>query len=96
MDLGYIALQGIRLANPTLGENIVVTGLLLIGLFTVQLLRANGCRVMGIDSDIRKLGLAKQFGAKIVDLSKQKDPIRAAEVFSRNRGVDALIAASNK
>ena len=49
--LGAIGLQGIRLAAPTLGESFVVTGLGLIGLMTVQLLRANGCRVLGIDPD---------------------------------------------
>ena len=42
--LGAIGLQGIRLLNPTLGETVVVTGLGLIGLITVQILRANGCR----------------------------------------------------
>ena len=45
--LAAIGLQGIRLANPTLGECVVVTGLGLIGLLTVQLLRAQGCRVLG-------------------------------------------------
>ena len=48
--LGAVALQGIRLANPTLGETIVVTGLGLIGLLAVQLLRANGCRVPALTS----------------------------------------------
>ncbi len=49
--LGAIALQGIRLVQPTLGEAVVVTGLGLIGLVTVQLLRAQGCRVLGLDFD---------------------------------------------
>ena len=52
--LGAIGLQGVRLAAPTLGESFVVTGLGLIGLITVQLLRANGCRVLGIDPDPAK------------------------------------------
>jgi len=56
--LGSIALQGIRLAQPTLGESVVVTGLGLIGLLTVQLLRAHGCRVLGIEFDEKKLALA--------------------------------------
>jgi threonine dehydrogenase-like Zn-dependent dehydrogenase len=47
--LGAIALQGIRLVQPTLGEAVVVTGLGLIGLVTVQLLKAQGCRVLGLD-----------------------------------------------
>ncbi len=95
--LGAIALQGIRLVKPTLGECVVVTGLGLIGLVTVQLLRANGCRVLGIDFDSSKCELARKFGAETVDLSKGEDPIKAAEAFSRGRGVDAvIITASTK
>lgn len=92
--LGAIALQGIRLVKPTLGESVVVTGLGLIGLMTVQLLRANGCRVLGIDLDPKKLDMAKQFGAEIVDLSKGEDPVAIAKSFSRGRGVDAVIVTA--
>ena len=53
--IGAVALQGMRLAKPTLGEAVVVTGLGLVGLMTVQLLRANGCRVLGLDYDNDKL-----------------------------------------
>src|SRR5690606_12280754 len=56
-----IGLQGLRLAKPTLGEAFVVTGVGLIGLLTVQLLRAHGCRVLAIDFDPAKLDLARQF-----------------------------------
>ncbi len=95
--LGSIALQGIRLVNPTVGETVVVTGLGLIGLLTVQILKANGCRVLGIDFDSTKCELAKKFGAEVVDLSKDQDPIVKAEAFSRGRGVDAvIITASSK
>ena len=52
--LGAIALQGIRLLKPSLGETVVVTGLGLIGLLSVQILVANGCRVIGIDFDSSK------------------------------------------
>jgi predicted dehydrogenase/threonine dehydrogenase-like Zn-dependent dehydrogenase len=88
--LGSVALQGIRLIKPTLGEAVVVTGLGLIGLMTVQLLRANGCRVLGLDFDQDKLLLAKKFGAEVVDLSKE-NPLTAADTFSRGRGMDAVI-----
>jgi predicted dehydrogenase/threonine dehydrogenase-like Zn-dependent dehydrogenase len=92
-----IGLQGIRLLAPTLGEAVVVTGLGLIGLITVQLLRAHGCRVLGIDFDADKLALAKQFGAETVNLSAGEDPVAIAQVFSRGRGVDAvLITAATK
>ena len=67
--LGAIALQGIRLVQPTLGEAVVVTGLGLIGLVAVQLLRAHGCRVLGLDFDADKLALARSFGAEVVDLA---------------------------
>ncbi|WP_417458935.1 bi-domain-containing oxidoreductase [Kordiimonas sp.] len=95
--VGAIALQGMRLAQPTLGECVVVTGLGLIGLMTIQLLRAHGCRVLGLDFDKGKLSLARAFGAEVVDLSAGEDPIEAAERFSRGRGVDAvLVTASTK
>lgn len=89
--LGAIGLQGIRLIQPTLGEAIVVTGLGLIGLMCVQMLRANGCRVLGIDFDSRKCELARQFGAETVELSKGEDPLIAAQHFSRGRGVDGVL-----
>jgi predicted dehydrogenase len=95
--LGAIALQGIRLVKPTLGETVVVTGLGLIGLVTVQLLRAHGCRVIGLDFDPAKLRMAESFGAETVDLSAGADPVAAAREFSRGRGVDAvIITASTK
>ena len=92
--LGAIALQGIRLVQPTLGETVVVTGLGLIGLVTVQLLRAHGCRVLGLDFDRDKLDLARQFGAEVVDLAAGQDPVKAAEIYSRGRGVDAVIVTA--
>ena len=92
--LGAIALQGIRLAKPTLGEAVVVTGLGLVGLMTVQLLRAQGCRVLGIDFDREKLDLAAQFGAEVIDLNSQQDPVPSSQAFSRGRGVDAVIVTA--
>jgi predicted dehydrogenase/threonine dehydrogenase-like Zn-dependent dehydrogenase len=89
--LGAIGLQGIRLAAPTLGESFVVTGLGLIGLITVQLLRANGCSVLGIDPDPAKTALARRFGAQTVDLDRGEDPLAVAEAFSRGRGVDGVL-----
>jgi len=86
-----IALQGVRLLKPTLGERFVIIGLGLIGLVTVQLLKANGCKVLGIDLDSSKMELARQFGAVTVDLSKGEDPLAAAEVFTNGEGVDGVI-----
>jgi len=89
--LGAIALQGVRLAAPTLGERFVVTGLGLIGLITVQLLRASGCRVLGIDPDPRKAELARRFGAETVALDKGEDPLAVAEAFTAGQGIDGVI-----
>jgi len=95
--VGAIALQGVRLASPSIGEFFVVTGLGLIGLLTVQILKANGCSVLGIDIDEAKCALAREFGAETVVLSAGEDPITAANAFSRTRGVDGvLITASTK
>ena len=93
--IGAIALQGIRLAQPTLGEAFVVTGLGLIGLMAVQLLRSHGCRVLAIDLDGQRLELARRFGAVTVDLSRGEDPVAAAAVFSRQRGVDGVLIAAS-
>lgn len=95
--LAAIGLQGIRLAGPVLGECVVVTGLGLIGLVTVQMLRAQGCRVLGIDYDPARLALARQFGAEVVNPGAGEDVLAAARAFSRGRGVDAvIITASTK
>ena len=91
--IGSIALQAVRLIKPTLGECVVVMGLGLVGLMAVQLLKANGCRVLGIDFDTTKCDLARKFGAETVDLSSGQDPVQTAMAFSRNRGVDAVLNA---
>lgn len=95
--VGAIGLQGIRLAQPTLGERFVVTGLGLIGLLVVQLLRAQGCRVLGIDFDPDRLALARHFGAETVNPGEGEDVLAAARAFSGGDGVDGvLITASTK
>lgn len=95
--LAAIGLQGIRLAQLTLGECVVVTGLGLIGLLTVQTLRAQGCRVLGVDFDPKRLELARQFGAETVNPGSGEDVLARAATFSRGQGVDAvIITASTK
>lgn len=92
-----IGLQGIRLAQPTLGEAFVVTGVGLIGLLTVQLLRAHGCRVLAIDFDEAKLELARQLGAQTCNPGRGEDPIAVGMAFSRGVGADGvIITASTK
>ncbi len=95
--LAAIGLQGIRLAQLTLGECVVVTGLGLIGLLTVQTLRAQGCRVLGVDIDSKRLEMARQFGAETVNPGAGEDVLVRAASFSRGQGVDAvIITASTK
>jgi predicted dehydrogenase len=93
--IGAVSLQGIRLVQPSLGDAVVVIGLGLIGLITVQLLREHGCRVLGIDFDSQRTDLARQFGAEIVNPSFEEDAIAAAHELSRGRGVDAVIIAAS-
>ena len=93
--VGAIALQGIRLAEPSLGECFVVVGAGLIGLLTVQLLIAQGCRVLAIDPDGSKLSLAKQFGAEICNPTSGEDPVNAGISFSRENGVDGVIVTAS-
>ncbi|WP_459501922.1 bi-domain-containing oxidoreductase [Bacillus sp. C1] len=95
--IGSIGLQGIRLAQPTLGETFVVIGLGLIGLITIQLLRAHGCKVIATDFDKKKLELAKEFGIEVVDLAAGINPVEFANQYTNGRGVDGvIITASTK
>ncbi|HXV76389.1 MAG TPA: bi-domain-containing oxidoreductase [Candidatus Polarisedimenticolaceae bacterium] len=89
--LSAIALQGIRLADPTFGERFAVFGVGLLGLLTVQLLRASGCQVLAVDPDTARLQLAERLGARTVDLSAGGDPIAAAKAWTADRGVDGVL-----
>jgi len=95
--VGSIGLQGMRLAAPMLGECFAVTGCGLIGLLTVQMLVAQGCRVLAIDLDSAKLALAASFGAEVCDISKGQDPVTYGMALSRGAGMDGvIITASSK
>jgi predicted dehydrogenase/threonine dehydrogenase-like Zn-dependent dehydrogenase len=95
--IGAIGLQGIRLANPTLGETVVVVGLGLIGLVTAQLLKANGCRVIGFDFDNVKVELARQLGIDAINPADGIDQVAYVLNATENIGADAvIITASNK
>ncbi|HEX8457572.1 MAG TPA: bi-domain-containing oxidoreductase [Pyrinomonadaceae bacterium] len=88
--LGAIALQGVRLAEPTLGESVVVIGLGLLGQLTVQLLKANGCRVFGVDLEGSKVELARTLGADDGAVSGG-EALEAVSEWSRGRGADAVL-----
>ena len=89
--LAAIGLQGIRLANPTLGETVVVTGLGLIGLLTVQMLRSQGCKVIGIDFNCKRLELAKSFGAEVINPDETESVLETVDALTNGVGVDAVI-----
>lgn len=89
--LAAIALQGLRLAAPAIGERFCVIGLGLIGLIAVQLLRANGCKVLAVDPDPAKSALALRFGAAVVDLGAGEDVVKAAQQFTGGQGIDGVL-----
>jgi len=93
VTVGAIALQGVRQTEPKLGEKIAVMGLGLLGQLTVQLLKANGCKVIGSDIDPDKLALAKRLGAD--EVCHASDIIKRANEFSNGYGVDAVIIAAS-
>ncbi len=94
--IGSIGLQGIRLANPTMGETVVVIGLGLIGLITSELLLANGCEVIGFDFDAKKVAIANSKGVKAFTAS-DTDVVKAVESLTNGIGCDAvIITASTK
>ncbi len=88
--IGSIGLQSIRLLNPTFDETIVVYGLGLIGLITCQLLKANGCNVIGVDIDDQKLKLAKRWCSETIN-SKINNPIKRVIDLSNGVGCDGVI-----
>lgn len=95
--IGSIGLQGIRLANPTIGEMVVVIGLGLIGLVTAELLKANGCNVIGFDYDQSKIEIAQQRGITAVNLADGTDQVKFVLDATNGVGSDAvIITASNK
>lgn len=93
--MGAIALQGLRLAAPELGETFVVIGLGIVGLATVQLLRLHGCRVVGIDFNESRLQLAASFGAEVVNLREGQNPVSAVTRYTRDRGADGVVITAS-
>ena len=94
VTLGAIALQGVRQATPTLGERVVVLGLGLLGLLTVQLLKANGCQVFGFDPAPDRAELARRLGA---DAAQHEGLAEGVKTFTGGLGADAvIITASTK
>lgn len=91
VTLGAIALQGIRRAAPTLGETVVVVGLGILGQLTVQMLKSNGCKVIGVDPDARRMDTALQGGADQVINPAEESYVDKVGHLSDGFGADAAI-----
>lgn len=93
--IASIALQGVRLISPTIGERIAVFGLGLVGLLAVQILRANGCQVLALDFVEERVELARKFGATAHNLAHGVDPVLAAVEFTDSQGIDGVLVAAS-
>ena len=95
--LSSIALNGIRLIKPEIGNTVVVYGLGLIGLITCQLLLSSGCNVIGIDIDNKLTSLASKYGVKTICSSKKNEKINYVNSLTHEFGADSvIITASSK
>jgi predicted dehydrogenase len=92
--LGAIALHGIHLANAQLGETVAVIGLGLLGLLTVQLLRAAGCSVVGIDPNAQRADLAMALGARWAGTDPAELAVHVA-LSSAGHGADAVLITAD-
>jgi len=90
--LGAIAMQGFRLANVQVGSSVCVIGLGLLGLLTVAIARAAGCRVFGVDLDAQRVRLGEQYGAHAVTRAEAES---AGKTFTHGRGFDAVIICAD-
>ena len=91
VTLGAIALQGVRRADPRLGEIVAVIGLGLLGQLTVQLLKAAGCQVIGFDVEPRRVALARQLGADQAFHSGEVEYKTEIRHLTADHGVDAVV-----
>jgi polar amino acid transport system substrate-binding protein len=93
VTLGAIALHGVRIAEAKLGDAVAVIGLGLLGQLSVQILKAAGCRVIGIDLDRSKVGLALMHGADAA-IVRSDDVEGTVRRFTDGCGVDAVIVTA--
>ncbi|MCG8992289.1 bi-domain-containing oxidoreductase [Laribacter hongkongensis] len=94
VTLGAIAMQGVRRAQPTLGETFVVVGLGILGQITAQMLSANGCRVIGVDIDPKRIQLALDNGMDIGINPALENYVERVLKFTDGLGADAVIVTA--
>lgn len=98
--LGAIAMHGLRLAEPQIGESVAVIGLGLLGLLAAQIADAAGCHVLGIDLDPARLALASSLGLEAVSRAQAVDSaqaftLRQAQGGASNRGFDVILICAD-
>ncbi len=91
VTLGAIALQGVRRSSPTLGETFVVIGLGILGQLTAQLLKTNGCRVIGVDLDQDRVTLAEQLGMDVGISNETASDVEQVNRLTGGIGADGVI-----
>jgi len=94
VTLGTIALQGVRRLEPTLGETIVVLGLGILGQIGLQLLKANGCQVIGIDLDEQRIELARKLGIDFAFHPNDADSVAHVKRLSDGYGADGVMVTA--
>lgn len=94
VTLGAIAMQGVRRAQPTLGETFVVVGLGILGQITAQMLSANGCRVIGVDLDTKRIQLALDNDMDIGINPSLENYVERVLKFTDGLGADAVIVTA--
>jgi len=95
VTLGGIAIQGVRRADLRLGEMVAVIGMGILGQLSVQMLKASGCKVIGIDIDERRLSVARETGCDYVINSSKYSVIKEVEKITEGYGVDAAIITAS-
>jgi predicted dehydrogenase/threonine dehydrogenase-like Zn-dependent dehydrogenase len=91
--IGAVAIQGVRRAEPTLGDRVVVVGLGLLGLITIQALRAAGARVAGVEPVAKRRELAKELGAELTLAPDEAEEAIAA--WTGGAGADAVVITAS-
>lgn len=91
--IGAIALQGIRQAEVTLGDNVAVIGLGLLGQLTVQLLKAAGCQVLGIDLNEARVALARELGADATCVNVSA--LAVGDAITGGHGFDSVLITAD-
>jgi predicted dehydrogenase/threonine dehydrogenase-like Zn-dependent dehydrogenase len=94
VTLGAIALQGLRRLQPTLGEAFVIIGLGILGQLTVQMLKANGCRVIGVDLSRDRINLAQSLGLDLGVHPEDGDEVEQVARLTGGAGADGVIISA--